>query len=313
MDARVRALEERDLAEADRIMRLAFGTFLGMPDPMQMFGDADIAGTRFRADPGAALAADVDGKLVGSNFAANWGSFGFFGPLSVDVGLWNKKVAQRLMEPTCELFAKWNCTHSGLFTFSHSAKHAALYQKFDFWPRFLTPIMSKQVGPVGRTVKFVRYSELTTAQKKEALAACRETTNKIYDGLDLSVEIWSVDQQRLGDTLLLFDDSKVSAFAICHVGKGSEAGSGTCYVKFGAALPGPSAVTNFEQLLDACESHAAAGGVDNLETGTNMARQETYRILLGRGFKTFLQGVAMQKSDEAGYNRPSVFVLDDWR
>lgn len=29
MDVRVRPLEERELAEADRIMRLAFGTFLG--------------------------------------------------------------------------------------------------------------------------------------------------------------------------------------------------------------------------------------------------------------------------------------------
>jgi predicted N-acetyltransferase YhbS len=313
MDVRVRALEDHDLVEADRIMRLAFGTFLGMPDPTQMFGDADIARTRFRADPSAALAAEVDGKLIGSNFVANWGSFGFFGPLSVDVSLWNKKVGQRLMEPTCELFEKWNCTHSGLFTFSHSAKHAALYQKFDFWPRFLTPIMSKQPGPAGTTVKFVRYSELNTAQKKEARAACCETTSKIYDGLDVSVEIRSVDQQGLGDTLLLFEDSKVSAFAICHVGKGSEAGSGACYVKFGAALPGPSVATNFEKLLDACESYAAAQGVNDLEMGTNMARQESYRILLGRGFKTFLQGVAMQKSDEAGYNRPGVFVLDDWR
>src|SRR5690242_8933661 len=100
MDVRVRALEDHDLVEADRIMRLAFGTFLGMPDPTQMFGDADIARTRFRADPSAALAAEVDGKLIGSNFVANWGSFGFFGPLSVDVSLWNKKVGQRLMEPT---------------------------------------------------------------------------------------------------------------------------------------------------------------------------------------------------------------------
>ena len=227
------------------------------------------------------------------------------------MSLWNKKVAQRLMEPTCELFGKWNCTHAGLFTFSHSAKHAALYQKFDFWPRFLTSGMSKQVGPAGSTGRFVRYSGLSTAQKKEVLVACRETTSKIYDGLDVSVEIRSVDQQRLGDALLLFDDSKVSAFAICHVGKGSEAGSGGCYVKFGAG--GPAAATNFEQLLDGCESYAAARGVNNLEMGTNMARQESYRILLARGFKTVLQGVAMQKSNESGYNRPGVFVIDDWR
>lgn len=36
----VRPLEERDLPEADRIMRLAFGTFLGLPDPSGFMGDA---------------------------------------------------------------------------------------------------------------------------------------------------------------------------------------------------------------------------------------------------------------------------------
>jgi hypothetical protein len=65
-------------------MRLAFGTFFGLPDPMKMFGDSDIAHTRFRAAPDSALAAEADSKLVGSNFVPNWGSFGFFGPLSIE-------------------------------------------------------------------------------------------------------------------------------------------------------------------------------------------------------------------------------------
>jgi len=50
MDTRIRLLEEHDLAEADRIMRLAFGTIVGLAEPMQMFGDSDLARTRFRAD-----------------------------------------------------------------------------------------------------------------------------------------------------------------------------------------------------------------------------------------------------------------------
>ena len=43
MQIRIRPLEERDLAEADRILRLAFGTFLGLPDPLKMFGDSDAS------------------------------------------------------------------------------------------------------------------------------------------------------------------------------------------------------------------------------------------------------------------------------
>ena len=86
MQIRIRPLEERDLAEADRILRLAFGTFLGLPDPLKMFGDSDFVYTRFRAAPDSALAAEADGQLVGSNFVTHWGSFGFFGPLSVVPG-----------------------------------------------------------------------------------------------------------------------------------------------------------------------------------------------------------------------------------
>ena len=84
----IRPLEEADLDEADRVMRLAFGTFVGLADPMTMFGDADMARTRFRGNPDGALAAELDGRVVGSNFLANWGSVGFFGPLSVDPPLW---------------------------------------------------------------------------------------------------------------------------------------------------------------------------------------------------------------------------------
>jgi hypothetical protein len=75
---RVRLLAAEDLDEADRICRVAFGTFVGVPRPERFFGDADLVRTRWQADPGAALAAELDGRVAGSNFAANWGSVGFF-------------------------------------------------------------------------------------------------------------------------------------------------------------------------------------------------------------------------------------------
>jgi hypothetical protein len=53
---------------ADRIFRLAFGTFLGLADPMTFFGDADYVRTRLLADPSGALAAKTNsGELVGFN------------------------------------------------------------------------------------------------------------------------------------------------------------------------------------------------------------------------------------------------------
>jgi len=141
----VRPLIENDIPTADRICRLAFGTVIGLHDPMQFFGDRDPIRTRFRADPPAALAAEVNGELVGSNFIAHWGSVGFFGPLSVHPDLWNKGVAKHLLKSTIEYFAKLGTRHIGLFTLANSPKHVGLYQRFGFWPHFLTAIMVKQL------------------------------------------------------------------------------------------------------------------------------------------------------------------------
>lgn len=313
MDVRVRPMEPRDVAEADRIVRLAFGTFLGVPDPMTVFGDSDFAYTRFAAAPEAALVAEADGRVVGSNFATGWGSVGFFGPLSVEPSLWEKKIAQRLLEPTVDLFTKWGCRHTGLCTFPFSPKHVALYQKFGFWPRFLTPLMSKTVTPSDAQLDSVSYSTLPAEQKNEALAGCRDLTDSIYDGLDVSREIRAVDDHRLGDTILLFDGSRVAALAVCHVGAKTEAGSGACYAKFGAVRPGNAASRMFEDLLSACEQYAASAGAQRFIAGVNTARCEAYRAMLARGYRTDMQLVIMHSDNDAGYNRPGVYLLDDWR
>ena len=49
MNVSIHPLDEHDLAEADRIFRLAFGTFLALPDPMVFGGDSDHVRTRWRS------------------------------------------------------------------------------------------------------------------------------------------------------------------------------------------------------------------------------------------------------------------------
>src|SRR5919109_1206783 len=71
----IRPLEVRDLDEADRIMRIAFGTYLKAPNPIEVFGDGDWVHTRYQADPASAFCVELDGEVVGSNFTTRWGSF----------------------------------------------------------------------------------------------------------------------------------------------------------------------------------------------------------------------------------------------
>jgi GNAT superfamily N-acetyltransferase len=309
----VRPLREGDLPAADHIMRLAFGTFIGLPEPAAFMGDASYVRTRWLADPDAAFVAEVDGELVGSNFATNWGSVGFFGPLTIRPDFWDRGVGKRLMEPVMELFGKWGTRHAGLFTFAHSQKHVGLYQRFGFWPRFLTAIMSKPVGRTEGAPRWTRFSEAPAGERDEVLSACRGLTAAIYEGLDVGHEIRAVAAQELGDTILLWDDGGLAGLAVCHSGPGTEAGSGACYIKFGAARPGPTAEQDFSRLLDACEEWASSRNSSRLVAGVNTARHEAYRHMLARGFRTDVQGVAMSRPNEAGYNRPGVYLIDDWR
>ena len=310
----IRALTQQDLSEADRIIRGAFGTFLGAPEPEQFWTDLAFARTRWPADPTAAFAAEWDGKLAGSNFATRWGSVGFFGPLTVRPDLWDRKIAQRLMVPIIERFDAWGITHAGLFTFAQSPKHLGLYYKYGFRPRFLTAIMSKPVQATsGRKSEWSPYSQLSADQREESLKACRDVTESIYPGLDVEREIRAVQAQGLGETVLLHEGQDLVGFAVCHCGPGTEAGNQKCYIKFGAVRLGAEAEARFDQLLDSCEDLSVTRGLARLEAGTNLGRHEAYGKLLAHGFRTDFQGVTMHRPNEEGYSRPGVYVLDDWR
>ncbi|MGH9970377.1 MAG: GNAT family N-acetyltransferase [Pyrinomonadaceae bacterium] len=312
IDISIENLREEDLVEADHIFRLAFGTFMGLPDPAQVHAGADYIGTRWRANPGAAFAATIQGKLVGTNFGTNWGSVGFFGPLTIHPAYWDRGIGKRLMEPIMGLFSQWHTTHAGLFTFAQSQKHVGLYQRFGFWPRFLTAIMSLPVKQTkGSSVQL--FSALPNEQREETLQACYDLTTQIYDGLNVRHEIVAVENQKLGETLLVWNDSKLAALAVCHCGQGSEAGPDTCYVKFGAVRPGATAAEDFTRLLAACESLAAARGLSKLVAGVNIARLEAYQQMMALGFRTDFQGIAMHQDQAPGYNRRDVYLIDDWR
>jgi predicted N-acetyltransferase YhbS len=315
MNIQIRQMREGDIDVADRVFRVAFGTFLNFPDPAQFMGDAAFLPTRFKADPSGAFVAEITGEVVGSNVATNWGSVGFFGPLTVRPDLWDKGISQKLMEPVMQKFSEWKHAHLGLFTFGHSPKHVGLYQKYDFWPRYLTAVMVRPIrcGTAPAPTAPWKFSGILPSERAAVLRECRAVTGALYDGLDITVEIDAIAEQGLGETVLLWNGSRLEGFAACHIGPRTEAGSGVCYIKFAAIRPGAEAAANYDRLLDACEALGDEKGCRVVMAGANMGRSEQYRATLAKGFKTQMLGVVMEKANQPGYNRPDVFIVDDWR
>ena len=306
------SLKTTEAGEAHRIMKLAFGTFLGLPDPMAFMGDRNFILPRARARNTKCIAARHNGRLIGLNVLTRWGSFAFFGPLVILPEFWDKGVAQRLLQVTTQTFDRWGVRHSGLFTFAHSPKHVGLYIKAGYWPRNLTALLSRTPegapAPAGPTL----LSTLSRPERQKAIAACRRLTHALDRGLDLTGEIESILRQRTGEVLLVQDRNRLDAFAVCATGPGSEGGAKTGYLKFAAARPGPGVAQRFDRLLDACDAFAQPRGL-TLEAGCNLAREDAFRRMRAHGYRPMTQGIAMHRPNIPGLNRDDACVIDDWR
>ena len=313
----IRPMQDDDVDAADRVLRLAFGTIRGLPDPSTTFGDRQMVLPRFRAAPECAWVAEIDEELVGSVFVARWGSVAVLGPLSVHPDLWDRGIGGRLLQPVLEEFERWGTRQAALFTFSDSPKHLGLYQNNGFWPGSLTVVATKEAGPVTPHTPrpYALVSHELEREPDVLFEEMRRLTDQVFAGLDVGSEIAAVNEQRLGDTILLRGDTGIlDGIAICHCGAGSEAGGDTCYVKFAAARPGDGAPERFEDLLDACDSFAAGSGLSRLVAGVDTGRLDAYRRLLARGFRVEQVGVSMWlRPDEDRPDTANRYVIDDRR
>lgn len=208
---KVGLLKQSELQEADRIVRLAFGTFLGLPNPLDFMGDRNLMVPRWRSTHVKVIAAREGGRLIGSNIATRWGSFGFFGPLTVLPEYWDRGVAQRLLEATMTIFDGWGLRHTGLFTFPQSAKHVSLYQKSRTPEANPAPQAKRADAPA-------LLSAFTKSAHEQAIQACGKLTHKIDKGLNLAGEIRAVLAQRTGDVVLTYTRGVLDAFAVCLIG-----------------------------------------------------------------------------------------------
>jgi len=307
MTTSVRQMSSTDVDAADRVTRLAFGTYRGVTDPTQTFGAAEPVRSRFRARPDDAWVAELDGEVVGAVFATHWGSFGWFGPLAVHPDHWDRGVASELLRPVLDAFDRWGVSQAALFTFPDSPKHLGLYQKHGFWPGSLTAVMASPAEPLEVAVPLL-------SERPTAMAELRSICDEVFPGLELASEIEAVATQAIGDTVLAVRDDRVDGFAICHQGPGSEAAADDCYVKFAAVRPGGGAAATFDELLAACSAFAARSGMQRVVAGVNTTRRGAYHAMADRGFRTTLLGVAMHSHpDGLTLDTPWHYVLDDLR
>jgi predicted N-acetyltransferase YhbS len=309
--ATISPLTEDELTAADEVMRAAFAERFAMR-PGEAFRDQSMLRARLRLHPEGAVVAHVGGEVVGSALALHRGSVAVFGPLSVRPDQQGRGIGRALLAGALERMAVWDAEHTGLFTWSESPGHLALYRTAGFWPRFLSMLMAKPL-PADAAGDVRTVGSLAGAELDAAVAACAELAQAVRPGLDLTADVLGLPRHGWGDTVLLDGDDGPEGFAVCHTGPGSEAGSGQCLAKFAAVRPGPGAAERFGALLEACERFAASRGAFRLEAMADAGRVGACRVLLDRGFVVAFQGVNLHRDALAGYDGPDIWAVDDWR
>jgi hypothetical protein len=76
--------------------------------------------------------------------------------------------------------------------------------------------------------------------------------------------------------------------------------------------PGAQAAQRLTELLDGVDALAADRRVGTVIAGVSAAREQYARVLLARGDRVVLVGVAMHRDGNA-HHRHEVWALDDWR
>lgn len=310
MKVAIRPLVESDIEAAEHVCRLAFGTFFGLPDPVSFRGDGALVRPRFLADPSGALVAETEDGVVGSGLITNCGSVGLFGPLTVHPDRWSSGIGRGLTEALLDLLDERGHDFVGLLTHQQSARHVRLYEAFGFELQRPIAVLRRDVAPASMP----RRARLLT--DPGAAGACREVADTLWPGLDHTREIASILRHGHGDTVLLAASDggeALAGYAVCHHGAGSEGNSTLLFVKAAAVRPGPDTAADFDELLAACEALAVSCGADAIAAGTNTGRREAYRILRERGYRSFMNAVAMLRPAGEGYGVPGVYAIDDWR
>jgi hypothetical protein len=153
------------------------------------------------------------------------------------------------------------------------------------------------------SLRWSRNSEVWAEDRRGCLNGCCNLTTAIYDGLNVQNEINAVKTQSVGDTVLLWHDESRRRLA--------------------SFMPLRSWYRGWKRSLlhqvwhssprgQCCVKHLWRQKASRLVAGVNTQRHEAYRKMISLGFRNEIQGVVMDRPNEPAYNKPEIYLIDDW-
>jgi predicted N-acetyltransferase YhbS len=191
--------------------RIAYEAFLSIASRHGFPGDfpsAEVAGdllARFLSHPGFyGVVAELDGRVIGSNFLDERSSIAGVGPVTVDPTIQDRGIGRRLMLDVLDRATERSVPGVRLLQSTYHARSLALYTKLGFQVRELCACL--QGSPLGFSVPGYAVRAAREADIDECDRVCR-----LVHGHDRRTEV--LDAIREGTATVVEHDGRITGYA----------------------------------------------------------------------------------------------------
>jgi predicted N-acetyltransferase YhbS len=150
------------------------------------------------------VVAELDGRIVGSNFLDERSSIVAVGPVSVDPGEQNRSIGRQLMQHLLDRIKERRFPGARLVTEAYHSRSFSLYAKLGFEAR--EPLAIMQGPPIAKEIPGFSVRRATEGD----LDACNQLSRKVH-GHDRSGEL--LDAIKEGIATVVEHDGRISGYA----------------------------------------------------------------------------------------------------
>jgi len=233
------------------------------------------------AGEGAMLWRDEREEVAAFNLAHLCGQEGWMGPLAVRPDRQGGGVGKTLVTAAADWLIDHGARTVGLETMPRTVDNIGFYSTLGFLPGHLTVTLTLDTG-ARRLPAPVLLSAQQGTRQREALAGIGTLVQELAPGYDCSREILLTAELALGDTVLVWGDAGLDAFALWHsapLAEGRESDE-LRVLKLGARTS-----EAFAAVVSAVEAAATGGGIRRVAIRSQTAYAEAYQALVTRGYQ----------------------------
>jgi GNAT superfamily N-acetyltransferase len=154
------------------------------------------------------------GDIVAFNIVHRSGVEGWMGPIAVRSEHQGAGAGKEIVRRGVDWLNVHGASVIGLETMPRTMDNIGFYSSMGFVPGRLTLTTTVDASYADRPGTL--YGRLSSRDKDDMLARCRDLLDALLAGYDHSREIQLTDELALGDTLLLLKRDEVVGFALCH-------------------------------------------------------------------------------------------------